>query len=795
MKLKKTLLLSTVLLAIAACTDKDNSVKVEMTNCEGTLCSFDASKSKVKEQSHVLEYNWNFHDDTDVAITKAPKVEHDFNLLLGATANGEGPDLDLREVTLDQVLTNHQIVSKTFKFRTHEHDPKALFLAKKSEELGLSEDAQLFDLDASESDPGQGSIKEYIWEVDGKKTVTETPELKQEFTDKSSGDVKLTVVNSFGVEQSTTENVLTGVFSTRPKAVINVIPHEDGVTYTLDGSASEAGKKGGVKKPVKEWMWTIDNNGFWPESGEKIDVKFETPGIHTVKLFVISSLNDENLTDSTEVTVDVREAVSPAFTSDVTATAVKDSDGLHYDFAVNTNEYDKSKYDLVWILNDETITSTKNVAVKEGANTVVAKLVAKDGTGEVVADKSKNFEAKAVITPAFTSEVSATEVKDSDGLHYDFAVNTNEYDKSKYDLVWTLNDETITSTKNVAVKEGANTVVAKLVSKDGTVEAKKSTSFEASEIVKAVISKATLATDGLTYTFNTDGSTKGDGYKYEWRYGVDDSSVGEGTIGKWAYPAIYTDASYKVTLTITSPNGKKVSSTPYEVTVKALSKPTSKISVTPDANNGLKFHFSREIDWNGRNPNDFTVKWLVDGSTKADFSGDSFDYEFSKDEEGSHYVKLTLIEKSTKLEFKSEPVNINVKDTTIPYEKTPAAIIGQGIHSGHKGNSGASFPYITIDLDGSVANKGAKFVTGDRFWNGSSSGYTKPYEQGDNYLHFNTGSATSEGYYDFSLEVANGDIHQKATYSCKQKTTLWVLVWEPDLVDCTAIKWGTPYKV
>ena len=207
MKLKKTLLLSTVLLAIAACTDKDNSVKVEMKSCEGTLCSFDASKSKIKSHSQVLEYNWNFHDDTDMAITEKPEVEHDFNIHVGATLDGNNPDLDLREVSLDEVLTNHHILSKTFKFRTHQHDPKAMFLAKKSEMLGLEDSSELVDLDASESEAGQGSIEEYIWEVDGKKIVTETPKLKQEFTDKSSGDVTLTVVNSFGIKDTQTINV------------------------------------------------------------------------------------------------------------------------------------------------------------------------------------------------------------------------------------------------------------------------------------------------------------------------------------------------------------------------------------------------------------------------------------------------------------------------------------------------------------------------------------------------------------------------------------------------------------
>ena len=113
----------------------------------------------------------------------------------------------------------------------------------------------------------------------------------------------------------------------------------------------------------------------------------------------------------------------------------------------------------------------------------------------------------------------------------------------------------------------------------------------------------------------------------------------------------------RFTLAITSPNGKQVSSKPYEVTVKSLSNPTSKVSVTPDASNGLKFHFSREIDWNGRNPDDFRVQWLVDGYANYDFDslGDSFDYEFPKSKEGSHYVKLTLVERATKLEFKSEP--------------------------------------------------------------------------------------------------------------------------------------------
>ena len=702
MKLKKTLLLSTVLLAIAACTDKDNSVKVEMKSCEGTLCSFDASKSKIKSHSQVLEYNWNFHDDTDMAITEKPEVEHDFNIHVGATLDGNNPDLDLREVSLDEVLTNHHILSKTFKFRTHQHDPKAMFLAKKSEMLGLEDSSELVDLDASESEAGQGSIEEYIWEVDGKKIVTETPKLKQEFTDKSSGDVTLTVVNNFGVENSVTENVFTGVFSKNPVAVINVIPHEDGVTFTLDASQSKPAEKYGKKKQIQQWLWTIDNNGFWPESGEKIDVRLDNPGQHNIKLFVASDLiGSENMTDITETTVEVKGAITPAFTSDVTATEVKDSDGLHYDFAVetndydkakydlvyklngttitsttnvlvkegantvvaqivakdgaveaekstlftatvittpaftsdvtatevkdsdglhydfavetnaydkskydlvyklngttitsttnvlvkegvntvvaqivakdgaveaekstlftatvittptftsdvtatevkdsdglhydfavDTNDYDKSKYDLVYKLNGTTITSTTNVLVKEGANTVVAQIVAKDGTDKVVAEKSTPFTAIVVITPAFTSDVTATEVKDSDGLHYDFAVDTNDYDKSKYDLVYKLNGTTITSTTNVLVKEGANTVVAQIVAKDGAVEAEKPKNFEASEEVEAVISGATLGDNGLTYTFNTDGSAKGEGYKYEWKYGVDDNSVSEGT--------------------------------------------------------------------------------------------------------------------------------------------------------------------------------------------------------------------------------------------------------------------------
>ena len=130
MNLKKTVLLSS-LLVIAACSNNDNKIDLEMKSCEGTECSFDASKSKIKSHSHILEYDWEVHDGSEIKETKVPTVTHDFNIHLGATLNGENPDLDLRAVTLDEILTGNHIVTKTFKFRTHQHDPKAIFIANK----------------------------------------------------------------------------------------------------------------------------------------------------------------------------------------------------------------------------------------------------------------------------------------------------------------------------------------------------------------------------------------------------------------------------------------------------------------------------------------------------------------------------------------------------------------------------------------------------------------------------------------------------------------------------------------
>ncbi len=1033
MKFKQISFFSAVLL-IVACSNNDNKVSVEMKGCEGRLCSFDASKSKLKSHNQILEYDWDFHDGSEIEVVKEPKINHEFGLVVGETQDDQNVDLDLREVTLDEVLTKHQLISKPFKFSTHEHDPVSMFSNKSL--LGASAgEYPTFHFDASDSEAGQGTIKKYIWSINGK--VFDTTEPMLEYTaDSNKNKVTLTVINSLGVQTSLTQNfvglepVIQEIYVTkisdlhyrfsyqytdgdtsdeydvswklnnkpvssvenvpvvlgqntvtvslyeknskrevsqfsrtfnttdsiRPK-IIEIVPikinYSDGLHYALTANyenaldtlkyqrrwylngmliSNESAKNSKVEEGLNHARLDIlsretgevveskdinftaqkddvyiakvlfsmasDNmhydivsleTGFNPNTQKKIfelngsiitdlnDIQF-VYGLNTVILRIVDKTSGDLLAIKkgqldTSVNTGIRSiqaTLTPntdEFHYDLSATFSDDFDfkkysvewlyngervepqklklenglnvislyvtdpnkiitgankkitinartpeikdvkinvdedlanyGLEYSFVEQVSDMN-GYYHTKWILNGKVLSSPSKQIVYDGRNTLELQII-NNYTGDIIDSNIYNFTASKIIQPAFTSEVTATEVKDSDGLHYDFAVKTNDYDKSKYDLVYKLNGTTITSTTNVLVKEGANTVVAQIVAKDGTgkVVAEKPKNFEASEEVEAVISGATLGDDGLTYTFNTDGSTKGEGYKYEGKYGVDDNSVSEGTTGKWTYPAKYTDGAYKVTLTITSPNGKEVSSKPYEVTVKSLSNPTSKVSVTPDASNGLKFHFSREIDWNGRNPNDFKVQWLIDGrnGTGLDELGESFDYEFPKSKEGSHYVKLTLIEKSTRLEFKSEPVYIDVKDTSIPYESTPAAIIGQGIHSEHKGNSGASFPYITIDLNGSVQNKGVNFITGERLWNGKVGNNDTPYEQGNSYLHFNTGSATQEGFYDFSIELAKGDIHQVGTYSCKQKTTLWAIVWEPDLYDCTPIVWKDAYKV
>ena len=1233
MKLKKTLLLSTVLLAIAACTDKDNSVKVEMKSCEGTLCSFDASKSKIKSHSKILEYDWNFHDDTDMTVTKDPKVSHDFNIHVGATLDGNDLDLDLRDVTLDEILTGHKIITKEFVFRTHQHDPQPSFTAEETQLLlGSSEgSATVFNLDASASEPGQGTIKGYIWEIDGQKIKTEIPELQHTFSEKSSGDVKLTVVNSFGVETSIVENV-------------HILQNEPRVTSVDIFRASKTDELYDFRADFDDFdsekyslIWELNQVDLgMPDTKEIKNIRVNK-GSNEISAILKNKSNGREVSHVTRV-FDTGDISFVKITS-LNASFVKYSDGLHYDFSTDIKNFDSTGDELIYELNGDRIFSNTNIKVNEGENTIVAKVVDKQ-TKEVLTEKAEPFIAKKLplnishvianqssdrkhynfydLTYSFDDEtqykewelngtviystddvlvangkneitlyikdkltkeildkksknwdvsniveikqVNAEEIANSDGLHYalsaefDEHFNPNEqyvawtvngefiddpsnvlvenglnkfivyiYDKASGDLIaaantkvnvsihqpkiktveinvdddlkkegleysfdavidnyddarykkeWLLNGKKLDSTKQVDVLTGYNTLELYLINtytsetagyyktdfvarggnatiksltpdkldgknglhyrafletdkydssvynidwslNDKTLpsdnlddfvvnlgknEIKATISYKSTDEVSdqrtvefnAEINKPSVdillaepndndsleyqfkssinynfrnhndfeiiwlidsvpsdipSKDDTQYTFSNNQTgehsiifalkdistgemyqsspttifvkqnspvpviTSIDEHKYINRDGldysfeinyenpdiidystkfvlnkklplqqIDDVRVERGEniftaeiINNKTGDSVHTydikfdaelndiniksisavprsldglEYNLKTDLELNNRNekdlsiswfldgnelsgtsganvnysfnaenlgkhtieakvkdsvtGKTYEKEPVEINVeKALSKPTSKVSVIPDANNGLKFYFSREIDWNGRDSNDFDVQWLIDGKngTGLDKLGESFDYEFPKNKEGYHYVKLTLIEKATKLEFKSESVNISVKDTSIPYEDTPAAIIGQGIHSEHKGNSGASFPYITIDLNESVQNKGVNFITGERLWNGKVGNNDTPYEQGNSYLHFNTGSATQEGFYDFSIELAKGDIHQVGTYSCKQKTTLWAIVWEPDLYDCTPIVWKDAYKV
>ena len=944
MKLKKTLLVS-VLLLTAACTDKDNSVKVDMLNCEGVTCSFDASKSRIKSHSQILEYDWDFHDDTDMTVTKDPKVSHDFNIYVGATLDGNDPDLDLRELTLDEVLTNHRIISKKFDFRTHQHDPLSTFTNRNL--LGASTSKYpVFHFDASESQSGQGTVKEYIWNINGKIFNTTEPMLEYQ-ADSNRTKVTLTVVNSFNVKAFTTQSfvglepVVEEIYATKvsdlhytfsyyytdgdtsdeydtlwklngkvitsvenvpvvlgentisvslyekntkrevskfartfdttssvtPK-IIEILPikinYSDGLHYaltanyenTLDTSkyqrkwyindrfiSNDNAKNVIVDDRVNNARLDIisratgdvvdsknvnftaqedsvsvnkvlfsmasDNmhydivslvTGFNPDTQKKVfelngsiitdinDVPF-IYGLNTVYVKIVDKVSGSQIAIKkgeldTNINTGIRE---------VYASLTPNADEFHYDLSADySSDFNPNKYDIAWVYNDKTV-QPQNLQLEEGLNIVylyikdkntgriitgankkitinakvpeikdveitVDKDLANDGleysfteqttnmnkyyhtkwilngkilsssskqivddgsnilelqiinnyTGDIVNSSIYNFTAARIVQPAFTSNVTATEVEDSDGLHYDFAVSTNAYDKSKYDVVYKLNDKIITEIKNVLVKKSTNTVVVQLIAKDGTVAVETSTDFEAT-----------------------------------------------------------------------------------------LNKPIPTIFLAQaSADDSQNYTFEGKVDYNGRSSDEFSTLWMIDGVKTFAKNKLSTIYTFADSQVGKHMIKLIVIDKNG-VEYKTEGVQIDVKaqQKPIPYQDTPAAIIGQGIHSEHKGNSGASFPYITIDLNESVQNKGVNFITGERLWNGKVGNNDTPYEQGNSYLHFNTGSATQEGFYDFSIELAKGDIHQVGTYSCKQKTTLWAIVWEPDLYDCTPIVWKDAYKV
>ncbi len=493
MKFKKTLLLISVL-TLSSCSDNKNEVKLNMLDCDGTFCEFDASSSIIKSHiSEIHQYDWDFHDGSDEQVTDVPKIAHDFNISLGKTQDGDGPDLDLREVTLGEELSSHNILKKDFSFRTHYHDPNAYFLSKKENILGAEGSSQTYTLDASSSDAGQGYIKKYIWQIDGQNYETESPVLNHKFGKKSNGNVNLIVVNSLGVKSIFSGNVYT-LDKESQILGISLGKNIDKLHYSasaeLDSYDSEQ----------YSFIWSLNGNKIEGASSKDLNDFLAKEGSNTVEVSLID--NDSGryvstVTKSFDTNVDLSAEIKSLLPE-----PRKYSDGLHYEFPFVVDNMDYSKNKLSWTINGKNLgKKATNVLVNEGSNSVTLAILDKDNNE--VDKKTIDFDAHSLPTRVALILVEMG----SDNLHYNFSALCDSFNPDVTYQEWVLNDQIIKDLSNVQVNDGLNKITLLLKDKEtNKVLAQKSKTWNAKETVgiKAINANELKAADGFHYAFSAD---------------------------------------------------------------------------------------------------------------------------------------------------------------------------------------------------------------------------------------------------------------------------------------------------
>ena len=144
---------------------------------------------------------------------------------------------------------------------------------------------------------------------------------------------------------------------------------------------------------------------------------------------------------------------APVDILDIETQPVKYSDGLHYNFIGSYQNINYAEHKVYWYLNGKYETSPANVLVKEGSNTILARVLNREDK-KILDERLETFTAEK----SAVRIVHLVTVMGTDKNHYDFVSLYKGYNSNVHDLVWTLNGDVIDTTNNVAVPDGVNTI-------------------------------------------------------------------------------------------------------------------------------------------------------------------------------------------------------------------------------------------------------------------------------------------------------------------------------------------------
>jgi PKD repeat protein/acetyltransferase-like isoleucine patch superfamily enzyme len=151
--------------------------------------------------------------------------------------------------------------------------------------------------DATATEDVVGGITSYVWTIDGNTTQT-GEQITQTFVKPGNHTVELTVTDSYGRENTTTETVY---LNKPPVANASRSEQRGQVNESLTLNATASIDPDGS---ISSYEWDIDDDGTFERNGETVSQSFETPGNQTVTLRVT---DNGNLSDTAAVNVLVND--------------------------------------------------------------------------------------------------------------------------------------------------------------------------------------------------------------------------------------------------------------------------------------------------------------------------------------------------------------------------------------------------------------------------------------------------------------------------------------------------------
>lgn len=207
------------------------------------------------------------------------------------TFNSEGR----KQIELEVIDSYQQTDTDSITVNIEYEDPTAKFTFNPQN----PEQGEHVNLDASSSQGGTNSIRDYEWNIEGETITGQRPSWKPEQSGQKT--IELTVTDSDGETDTETQNInieetseLSGVTLEAPNYAILNQPTE--MRFLKEQATIEAG--------LDKVEWEIQNKP--DQTGEQIEVNFDREGGHEVKMTVIDNEGQE-ISSETEIIVQEQE--------------------------------------------------------------------------------------------------------------------------------------------------------------------------------------------------------------------------------------------------------------------------------------------------------------------------------------------------------------------------------------------------------------------------------------------------------------------------------------------------------